>query len=516
MNSTEQYQRYSAPEQDGQVLSVPPWNAVGQLLESNQAVRASQSADIQGRSLRDLSAEARQSTRSAALAYTRAYADVDSPGAESPLVLTGHQPELVHPGVWLKDFATSRIAGQARGTALSLIIDSDLCRSPSIRVPTGTSSDPRVESVAYDRWIDPIPLEQRTILDRASWDSFGSRVSKTIRPLVSSPLIAEWWPEQALSWEASNLGQAIARARHRLELQWGNRSLCLPQSQVCQTDPFRWFAVHLLANALRFRRAYNGALAEYRREHRLRNHAQPTPNLAEIEGWTETPFWIWTSEDPRRRGLFVQQKSDELFLTDRAGFERSLPLSPDAGAIPAIEKMADWESLGIKIRSRALITTMYARLVLADLFIHGIGGAKYDQVTDVICEQFFGFSPAAYLTLSGTLRLPIEHPSVAPTREQQLRQELREFSYHPETKTARLALGPEEQAKVDVAIAQKNSWVQTPKTRANAAERHRKIVEANRALQEWLTPRRAELDRQLATTARQIKTNRVLKSREYS
>jgi len=515
MSTIERYRRYSAPAEDGQMLCVPPWHAVDQLLESNQAVRASQSADIQGRSLQDLSAEARQSTKSAALAYTREYADVEPYDAESPLIVTGHQPELVHAGVWLKDFAASKIASQASGTALSLLIDSDLCRTPSIRVPTGNSEQPRVESIAYDRMTEPIPLEERTILDRATWDSFGSRVSKTIRPLVASPLLTDWWPEHVLSCDSSNLGQAIAQARHRLELQWGNRSLCLPQSQICQTNSFRWFAAHLLANASQFRSAYNGALTEYRHEHRLRNHAQPTPNLVESEGLIETPFWIWTARDPRRRGLFVQQKSDELLLTDRVGFERSLPLSPDAEAMPAVERLADWESQGIKIRTRALITTMFARLVLADLFIHGIGGAKYDQVTDVICEQFFGFSPAAYLTLSGTLRLPIEHQSVTPAQERQLRQELREISYHPETKTERLALNPEEQRKVDAARAQKNSWVQTPKTRDNAAERHRQIVTANRALQKWLISRRAELDDQLATTARQIMATRVLESREY-
>ena len=515
MSAAERYLRYRAPSEDGQVLCVPPWREVGELLRSNRALRAAQSVDIHGRSLQNLSVAARQATLSTALAYTRTYADVEPACEESPLILTGHQPELVHPGVWLKDFAAAKIARQANGTALSLIIDSDLCRVPSIRVPTGSAEEPQVESVAYDRALDPMPLEERPIVDRATWDSFGSRVSRTIKPLVASPLIEPWWPEHALSCNSSNLGLAIARARHRLELQWGNRSLCLPQSRVCQTVSFRWFAVHLLAHAERFRVAYNGALAEYRREHRLRNHAQPIPDLAESEGLIETPFWIWTTEDPRRRALYAQQKSGRLFLTDRSGFENSLPLSSESEALPAVEKIADWESQGIKIRPRALVTTMYARLVLADLFIHGIGGAKYDQVTDVICEKFFGFPPVSYLALSGTLRLPIEHRLISPRQARHLRQELRELTYHPETAAEKLTLSPDEQVKVETIIAQKNAWLQTPQTRDNALLRHRQIVAANEALQEWLISPRAELNRKLATATRQIRASHLLESREY-
>jgi len=514
-STSERYRRFKAPLENGQMFSVPPWHSVSELLQSNQKIRESRSVDIQGRSLLDLSAEARQAIIAAAFSFTRKYADVDLHGEPSPLILTGHQPEFVHPGVWLKDFAAARIARQANGTAISLIIDSDLCRVPSIRVPTGDVEQPRVESVAYDRLIDPVPFEERPIVDRATWDSFGSRVSKTISPLISAPLIQQWWNEHTPACDSSNLGQAIARARHGLELQWGSQSLCLPQSQICQTNSFRWFAVHLLDHAERFRNAYNGALAEYRREHKLRNHAQPTPDLAESEGWIETPFWLWTSADPRRRALFVQRKSQEIVLSDRSGLERSLPLTSEGEPTSAIEQLVEWESQGIKIRTRALLTTMYARLVLADLFIHGIGGAKYDQVTDLICEQFFGFPPASYLTLSGTLRLPIEHRSVSRAEERQLRQELRDLDYHPEIAAAKLTLSSENQAKVEATIAQKSSWVRTPKTPANASQRHQQIVAANEALQKWLTSRHSDLDRKLAETTRDLRGNRVLESREY-
>ena len=48
---------------------------------------------------------------------------------------------------------------------------------------------------------------------------------------------------------------------------------------------------------------------------------------------------------------------------------------------------------------------MYARLVLSDLFLHGIGGAKYDQLTDLIIARFFGLQPPGFVTLSATVLL---------------------------------------------------------------------------------------------------------------
>ena len=64
-----------------------------------------------------------------------------------------------------------------------------------------------------------------------------------------------------------------------------------------------------------------------------------------------------------------------------------------------------WRSLeahGFKIRTRALTTTMFARLFLADLFIHGIGGGIYDELTDRIIERYYGF-PARRISFSRQL-----------------------------------------------------------------------------------------------------------------
>ena len=136
------------------------------------------------------------------------------------------------------------------------------------------------------------------------------------------------------------------------------------------------------------------------------------PDLALEDGWLEAPFWIWDAGNPHRRRLFVRQRGDEIVLSDRAGFERALSLSPEGDASRAAEQLAELAARGVRLRTRALITTLFARLFLGDLFLHGIGGAKYDQVTDAIIERFFGLKPPQYMTLTATLRLPIKRAEV--------------------------------------------------------------------------------------------------------
>ncbi len=513
MTAEVRFPSYRAPQGDRQVLCAPPWRTIDQELAGQRDAMAASEVEILGVPLVDLAREARHDLLAQAQAYTRAYTELaETPSAADPLILTGHQPELVHPGVWLKNFAAGQFAQKVGGTAINLIIDNDLCRSPSLRVPTGTVEQPHIVDIPFDHLQREVAYEERAIVDRALWNSFGDRVTQAIAPLVSEPLIAQWWPEViAISESTTNLGLAIAQARHCLQQSWGSHSLEIPQSEVCQTAPFHRFALHLLSNAARFRRDYNEALAEYRHVHRLRSPAQPLPDLTEVDGWIETPFWIWTHEDPTRRALFVRPSAEGLQLSDRRQWRETLPLSVES----AMQRLAEWQQAGVKLRTRALLTTLYARLMLADAFIHGIGGAKYDQVTDSLSLRFFGLAPPSFVTLSGTLRLPIDHRKVSPNRLSELRQGLREVRYHPECFVHELALDAVNQPQVDTWVEQKKRWIQTTKTTSNTAQRHLQINAANEALQPWLLPQRHQIQRELAATIAQTRTNQLLESREY-
>src|SRR5262249_52760991 len=150
---------------------------------------------------------------------------------------------------------------------------------------------------------------------------------------------------------------------------------------LCQADPFAWFAGHLLAHLEEFHADYNDIVRDYRRRHGIRSPHHPVPDLAKEGSWLEMPFWAWRSGERRRRRLLARRIASGWQL--RAG-DDPWPALPWQPARPET-LVAAWRTLeprGFKVRFRALTTTLYARLLLGDLFIHGIGGAKYDELTD--------------------------------------------------------------------------------------------------------------------------------------
>jgi hypothetical protein len=49
---------------------------------------------------------------------------------------------------------------------------------------------------------------------------------------------------------------------------------------------------------------------------------------------------------------------------------------------------------------------MFLRLFVADLFVHGIGGGRYDQITDRLIRSHFGVVPPVFAVTTATLYLP--------------------------------------------------------------------------------------------------------------
>jgi hypothetical protein len=512
-----QHARYRAPAESGQKLIAPPWDELPGLLAASADWRRTADMAILSQPLSQFASEARCELVAVASQYVRTYFDdAGEPvlSIDDPLVLTGHQPEMFHPGVWLKNLAAAALASRGGGLALNLIIDDDACRSTSIRVPAGTQKSPRLESVEFDAPGEDVPWEERRILDEGCWHSFGDRVRRATSPLLSQRMVDRWWELAVERGKATGLvGASLAQARHLAELAWGRHSLELPQSLMCQTAAFRRFACHVLADLPRFVEAYNSTLIDYRRHHGLRNHAQPVPNLAQRDGWLQAPFWVWSIDQPRRRSIYVRPMGGSLVMSDRRTFERSAPLEGMKDPTLADQLLAGWEREGLKLRSRALMTTMFARLAAGDMFIHGIGGAKYDEATDGICQRFFGAPPPPYATISGTLRLPVAQSAGKADAGRNARSRLRELAFHPERYLAEISTADPAAARL---AAEKRRWVAVPKTAATAADRHRGIVAANAGLQPYLDELRAAAEADLSQAAELRRANRILNSREYA
>ena len=501
------------PREDRQSLVQPPWEQVGPLLDGNLRLRDQLRYDLQGRSLAEISQLARAELLAAARRWTSAYRQVSPKlnSSSAPIFLTGHQPQMFHPGVWFKSFALSELAGQYGATAVNLVVDSDLLSDTSLRVPTGTVVEPHVEQIPFDRPESQIPYEERRVEDPGVFAEFGRVVTERLGCLVTDPVMADYWPLVRTRAEfTDNLGACLAQARHQLEEDWGLDTLDVPQSSICKSQSFQWFTAHLLARLPRFRTVYNEAIREYRREYRVRSDAHPAPELAEEGEWLETPFWVWTAEQPQRRRLFARASGKETILSDRQSWEVGLPLSAEGDAKHAAERLWELQQGGVRIRSRALITTLWARLALGDLFLHGIGGAKYDRVTDRLFERFFGLQPPGFMVLSATLQLPISRVRASVVDLRAIEQELRDIEFHPE----RYLDGAD--AATAQRIAEKKQWIFTAPTVQNAKQRCQAIREINCILQPGLDDRRRRLLERQAEMRGRLQAESVLASREYA
>jgi len=196
-------------------------------------------------------------------------------------------------------------------------------------------------------------------------------------------------------------------------------------------------------------------------------------------------------------------------VSDRGDLEFRLPWGPARGAA-TVEALSEWSRRGVRIRSRALVTTLWARLALGDLFLHGIGGAKYDQVTDRLIERFFGLQPPGVLVLSATLYLPLGAPQGMADELRSIQRQLRDLVFHAE-----LVMDPPPPPEVRDLIEAKRRWVLSPQTCENARQRWQSIRQINEALQPFVADRRRRLIESQANVARALRAEKVLHWREY-
>jgi len=518
------HRRLRAPQEDASALVEPPQREFSALIERNQALARTWECNIGEQPLAELIRTGRHELLDRATRFTGGNVQ---DAHDRPLILTGHQPELFHPGVWFKNFLASAAAQRLGGVAINLIIDTDTVRSTSIRVPTRQEGDVAIENVAFDAAGDVVPFEERPILDSSLFATFARRVWAAYDTCFRGsepyePILAEGWPRAVAEMKAgagdAKLGFVLARTRHWLEGQLGVQTLEVPLSSVAQTDSFRRFTVHLLMHLDKLLHIYNASLAEYRHVNHIRSSTHPVPALEEQGEWLESPFFMWEAASPRRRPLFARQSPHEITLSDRHGLEISLSISPDESADSAVEQLAAAEARRIKIRPRALITTMYARLVLSDLFIHGIGGAKYDELTDLIIHRFFGIEPPAYVTATATFRLPIERPDVSQDDVRKVARRIREARYRPESFLHEPLVQQDAglSAKLQALAAEKRAYLAQHDLRRCSQAVFDQLDALNRAMHDLLRPIEDELRAHHAQLTTALKQSQLLSSREFS
>jgi hypothetical protein len=416
------------PRQDGEVVFLPDLAQMKQEIEDNARQLDGHAVVILDKSLNHWRQISRTEVVELAQNYSQSLALTPAKiNTESPLVVTGHQAQFYHCGILIKYFLADFLARSFGTCPINLIVDSDLPKNISLNLPAQSENGLAQHSLNWQA-VDPnLEMEQQQIPTKEQMDQWLDQLASLElsthlreRAEIISPVVKKSYHK------ANDLVEFYTLINHGLARPLSLHWLELPVSRFGQTESFQAFASDLIMNCDRSHQHYNDALTGYRRENKVKNPAQPLPNLAENETAVEMPFWIFRPGKPRQP-LWVRQQSDQIMLSD--GQKELVTVDK------SIESMRQCFKLqNISLRPRAITLTIFIRLFFADYFIHGIGGALYDQVTDRFIRTFYNCEPPAFATASATLRLPFNGDTVEDIELalQTSRHRQRDLRYNPQ------------------------------------------------------------------------------------
>ena len=523
---------WAVPQEDGSTFAHPSLKECADWAKKNQEMFTSFSNHSETSVwIAQVRQQAREEALQLALKYTSDVLKDPLPHSSAgPLIGSGHQPGLSHPGVWVKHFLIHSLSRIQGARSLNLIIDNDVLSQRSIRVPTWREDRFQTEWIQYDGIAPEAPWEECQIIDPQLFESFLQRVLAKMKDHSWKPLLENCW-KYALSTgeKTGNLRDALTSTRHAQEAALGIRNLELPLSLLCETESFLKFVCYLLHHLSQFRSVHNQVLKEYRKINRVRSQTHPVPELKQVDDWLEAPFWIWRAGETKRRRLFVQTLRDHFHLRMEADGEivASIPHQQQTSGLCGIEQLRELSQQGYRLRTRALTTTLFARLFVMDLFVHGIGGAKYDEMTDQIIQRFFEVPVPRYTTISATVQLPIPLPHPVTTKDlldvKHLLRELksnadRVCEWNSDSDWNRLIEEKQslirEQHQAETARGATRS-LRRQQARANR-ERYLKLRSIQNALYRMADPKRRELEEELASLELKLKETVLVQSREYA
>ena len=396
--TTDHGQRYgdwAAPKFDGALLIWPQADTIAELARRNRdALDAAADVIIHGMPLPDLRRDARTFV---------GHGDVDA-----PLVATGHQCELHHPGVWIKNAVVSAAAEACGGVAYHFAVDTDSPKHLKLRWPGFSmpiTDDARVNAAAWTGLLEPpSPAHLEVLIDAAS----RAEADGTASPLVGQFLgdCRAFLVDQRDAVAPLDLPSMTANAQHRLDWSLGLDYRELLLGGVLESEAWATFVCHVAADADRFASAYNAALAGYRAEAGIdAGSDRPMPDLDVAGDEIELPFWLDDLDAGTRVRAVVRQRGDGLALVTKGD-----TFVFDADASPR-DLLAWLRRRRLRLTTRALSLTIFLRLCVCDVFVHGIGGGHYDQVADRLIRDYFRLDPPGFVVATATLF----HPTAVET-----------------------------------------------------------------------------------------------------
>lgn len=307
---------------------------------------------------------------------------------ETPVVMSGHQAELWHPGILAKRFAATALAELRGAQAGWVVVDTDTNEGGVVAYPS------------------------RDVLGnptKATWDWMGGASDGVNVPLCCLPSSGvAVLPDEKSAWNAGifarlkrvqdtivsvqdksrTAAEQLTHATQMLlrDVERGASVSVAMASGLCRTPIFERLWNAMIADPAGCVGAYNAAAAKV--------SGSGIRTLAVSGGSFELP--VWQIEGKRRRAVRVKGRDD--------------------GSQININSLAP----------RALLLTAVMRLALCDVFIHGLGGEVYDRVMEgwlsawlptVSDPELRSLTLAPLIAVSATMRMTFDGVHV-PTPEE--------------------------------------------------------------------------------------------------
>lgn len=313
-----------------------------------------------------------------------------------PVVMTGHQAEWWHAGILTKALAADAVAQKCDGSTACIIVDQDDHDPGTLRVPvvrSGAGSEDQVGEVSWrlrasSSGAASLPTGRMAmfddILSPVLESSGGSRtvpaaesVEEGVSRLVAALARARETAERGECADTPNLASQIGFSLVELATPYLRSAPSrILATRLSRLEAFGALVRRMIDDPRACIWAYNDAVARHPHAGVARLTAPQGPASPSDWDRAELPLWaLETAIGSARRRVDVREAR-------RLLMERPETLVP-----------------------RALLMTGFLRLHVCDLFIHGLGGERYDPITEEWLGAWLGEELAPTTTATATLLL---------------------------------------------------------------------------------------------------------------
>ena len=309
---------------------------------------------------------------------------------DRPIVMTGHQAQVWHPGILAKYIAADVVAQRLGASAAWVVVDQDTNDPFVVRYPVvgedGRTLSARVWRIdgAERPWAERYPEVPVGLAPAVSPGVLGEDVACAGAPHVREGLAAI---REAMARHAGapNAARQVGGALTDLLTGVVRPAPTVYAMELCRTDLFMTLVEKMKLDAGRCIEAYQRAVRAY-----------PEARVSLLhEG--ELPLW----SIPEKAGSARKRATVGMLGAGSGGGGSACRFAP-----------------------RALLMTAMLRMAGCELFIHGLGGAGadgahgYDAITEMWIKEWLGLSLSPMAVVSATVRLNFDAVGPTPTPEQ--------------------------------------------------------------------------------------------------